>query len=42
MALIHEAIGEVQYDPLNQLKYGERVVLIPNISGSFFLASPRP
>jgi len=36
MALIHEAIGEVQYDPLNQLKYGERVVLIPNISGSFF------
>lgn len=36
MALIHEAIGEIQYDPLNQFKYGERVVLIPNIPGSFF------
>lgn len=33
MALIHEAIGEVVYDPLKLFKKGERVVLIPNIPG---------
>ncbi len=34
MALIHEACGEVLYDPLNRLKKGEKVVLLPNISGN--------
>jgi ribitol-5-phosphate 2-dehydrogenase len=33
MALIHEAIGEVVYDPTNTFGVGERVVLIPNIPG---------
>ena len=30
LTLIHEAIGEVVYDPTNRLKKGERVVMIPN------------
>ena len=30
MALIHEAIGKVVYDPTNTFKKGERVVMIPN------------
>ncbi len=30
MCLIHEAIGEVIYDPLNQFTIGEKVVMIPN------------
>lgn len=33
MALIHEAVGEIQYDPLNEYRFGERVVLVPNIPG---------
>lgn len=36
MALIHEALGVVQYDPLGEFKQGDRVVLIPNIPGSYF------
>lgn len=35
MALIHEAIGVVQYDPLGEYKQGDRVILIPNIPGSY-------
>ena len=31
MALIHEAIGRVVYDPTGTFREGERVVLIPNI-----------
>lgn len=31
MALIHEAIGKVVYDPTNQFKVGDRVVMIPNL-----------
>lgn len=30
MALIHEAVGEVVYDPKNEFKKGDKVVLIPN------------
>ena len=30
MALIHEGIGEVVYDPKKEFKPGERVVMIPN------------
>ena len=30
MALIHEGIGEVVYDPKDELKPGEAVVMIPN------------
>lgn len=30
MALIHEGVGEVVYDPENQLKIGTRVVMVPN------------
>ncbi|MDD2518924.1 MAG: zinc-binding dehydrogenase [Bacilli bacterium] len=30
MALIHEAVGEVIYDPKNEFKIGSKVVLIPN------------
>ncbi len=30
MALIHEGIGEVVYDPTNSFKLGDRVVMIPN------------
>ncbi|SFR58747.1 zinc-binding dehydrogenase [Anaeromicropila populeti] len=33
MALIHEAMGEVIYDPTKTFSIGERVVLIPNIPG---------
>ncbi|MCM1063623.1 MAG: zinc-binding dehydrogenase [Eubacterium sp.] len=33
MSLIHEACGEVLYDPLNKLKRGQKVVLLPNIPG---------
>ena len=33
MSLIHEACGEVLYDPLNVLKKGQKVVLLPNIPG---------
>lgn len=36
MALIHEAVGEVQYDPVGQFRYGDRVILVPNIPGSYF------
>ncbi len=31
MALCHEAIGEVVYDPLNSIERGTEVVLIPNL-----------
>lgn len=31
LSLIHEAVGEVLYDPKGEFKSGERVVLIPNI-----------
>ena len=31
MALIHEAIGRVVYDPSGEFKPGDRVVMIPNI-----------
>lgn len=34
MSLIHEAIGEVVYDPSNRLKVGQTVVLIPNTPSS--------
>ena len=30
LSLIHEAMGEVLYDPKNQFKKGDKVVLIPN------------
>ena len=30
LSLIHEAVGEVLYDPKNEFKKGDRVVLIPN------------
>ncbi|MBS4200653.1 alcohol dehydrogenase catalytic domain-containing protein [Bacillus sp. FJAT-49732] len=30
MALIHEGIGKVVYDPLNKIKTGTKVVMIPN------------
>ncbi|MDE6603714.1 MAG: alcohol dehydrogenase catalytic domain-containing protein [Lachnospiraceae bacterium] len=30
MALIHEAVGRVMYDPVGKLKAGEGVILIPN------------
>jgi len=30
LALIHEAVGEVLYDPKNEFKSGDRVVMIPN------------
>lgn len=30
MALIHEAVGEVVFDPKNEFKIGSKVVLIPN------------
>ena len=30
MALIHEAVGKVVYDPLNEFKPGDKVVMIPN------------
>lgn len=30
MALIHEAVGEVIYDPKGRIKTGEKVVMIPN------------
>lgn len=30
LALIHECIGEILYDPLNEFNIGEKVVLIPN------------
>lgn len=33
MALIHEACGEVLYDPTGQLEKGQKVVLLPNIPG---------
>ncbi|MBO5089118.1 MAG: alcohol dehydrogenase catalytic domain-containing protein [Lachnospiraceae bacterium] len=31
MALIHEAIGKVVYDPTGQFQVGDRVVMIPNL-----------
>lgn len=31
MALIHEAVGLVLFDPKEEFKYGEKVILIPNI-----------
>ena len=33
MALIHEGIGRVIYDPTGTFRVGERVVMIPNIPG---------
>lgn len=33
MALIHEACGEVLYDPSGEMKKGQKVVLLPNIPG---------
>lgn len=30
LALIHEAIGEIVYDPKNEFNVGEKIVLIPN------------
>lgn len=33
LALIHEAVGKVLYDPSGELKKGEKVVLLPNIPG---------
>lgn len=30
MALIHEAVGRVVYDPKNKYSYGDKVVMIPN------------
>lgn len=33
MTLIHEACGEVLYDPTGQYKKGDNVVLLPNIAG---------
>ena len=30
MALIHEAIGEIVWDPKGEFEAGERVVMIPN------------
>ena len=30
LSLIHEAVGEVLYDPKNEFKKGDKVVLIPN------------
>ena len=33
MALIHEGIGDVVYDPLGEFKPGELVVMIPNTPG---------
>ncbi len=34
MTLIHEACGEVLYDPTGQFKKGDTVVLLPNIPGT--------
>lgn len=36
MALIHEAVGEVQYDPRGEFQSGEKVVLVPSIPGYLF------
>lgn len=33
MSLIHEACGEVLYDPLGRLKKGQKAVLLPNLPG---------
>ena len=33
MSLIHEASGEVMYDPSGKLEKGQKVVLLPNIAG---------
>lgn len=30
MSLIHEAIGQIEYDPKNEFKIGSYVVMIPN------------
>jgi ribitol-5-phosphate 2-dehydrogenase len=30
MALIHEAVGRVVYDPSGEFKVGDKVVMIPN------------
>lgn len=34
LALIHEGIGKVLYDPCNRFAVGENVVMLPNISGT--------
>ena len=34
MALIHEAMGKVVYDPTGNFKVGEKVIMIPNIPGT--------
>ena len=48
MALIHEGIGDVVYDPLGEFKPGELVVMIPNtpvehdeIIGEYYLRSSK-
>lgn len=33
MALIHEACGEVLYDPTGKFRHGQKVILLPNIPG---------
>ena len=33
LALVHEAVGKVMYDPSGKLKKGDTVVLLPNIPG---------
>ena len=30
MALIHEGVGEVFFDPTNTFKPGDKVVMVPN------------
>ena len=35
MALIHEAIGVVEYDPQGEFPVGQRVVMIPNTPVSY-------
>lgn len=35
MALVHECCGEVVFDPSDEYKKGEKVVMIPNVPGYF-------
>lgn len=44
MSLIHEACGEVLYDPDGKFRRGQRVVLLPNIPGSdgYYAENYRP
>ncbi len=34
MALIHECVGKVLYDPTQKYKHGQKVVIIPNVKAS--------